>query len=480
MGKWKKYSFWFLLAGNLIIALFHMWGMLATVLLFALNYRFTFGMTSSMKKMLVLDGTLLITSQTVGWISYLTYAGEVSRTNSADEGAVIIGLINIVHLVASLFLILGMMIWSFYIDGKKKQAGITGGILAAGVFCVGVFIYLLIGSFPYENSSTYVYKDAQYVCSDKYEGMVDFDTDSVVIRTHDGKKVALVTRMELGIYPDQIALGDDFFYVWGGDDDDESGTIVKVDYNSRVIGRRDVGWIDLLTCQDGTIFLGNGNEEEEPEIINGYYASQYIAESDFEDGEIKECKADGNGICHVGNEVLYEHEGYFSTNPVIPSYKESNYYILRAGKELDKKEQTEWTKIVEKLLEQKDLRKMTCFVDEHQEGNVIYGVVNVRDSVLGFSEKKLKCALAYRILCKSKRIQVLREMDGVFMILATEDCVVYQDDMELWRESYSGKEKKKLTEISDPDYLDVQINGEYLVIDEDEEVIVNWRKERAK
>lgn len=476
MKKWKKYSFWILLVVNVSAGFFYTWGMLTTIVLIWLNYQFT----SSMKKMMVLDSIFVVTAQVMGWISYASYAEELQRTNPTDVGAVIMGLINIVHLVASLFLILVMMTWSFYINGKKKQAGITGGILAAGVFCAGVFIYLLIGSFPYENSSTYVYKDAQCVCSDKYEGMVDFDTDSVVIHTHDGKKVALVTRMELGIYPDQIALGDDFFYVWGGDEDDKSGTIVKVDYNSRVIGRRDVGQTGLLTCQDGTIFLGNENEEEEPEIINGYYASRYIAESDFEDGEIKECKADGNGICRVGNEVLYEHEGYFSTNPVIPSYKESNYYKLEAGKELNKKEQTEWTKIVEKLLEEKDLRKMTCFVDEHQEGNVIYGVVNVRDSVLGFPEKKLKCALAYRILCKSKRIQILREMDGVFMILATEDCVVYQDGTGLWRESYSGKEKKKLIEISDTAYLDVQIDGEYLVIDEDEEVIVNWRKERAK
>ncbi len=470
MKKWKKYSFWFLLAVNLGAGLFYIWGMFATIILVWLNYQFTF----SMKKMIVLDSVYVISVQVIGWISYIE---ELQRAAPEDVGATIIGLLNIVHLVISLFLILVMMIWSFCINGKRKQAGITGGILAAGIFCAGVFIYLLVGSFPYENITTYIYKDAQCVCNGKYEGMIDFDSDSVVIRTHDGKKVAIVTHMELGVCPDQIALGDDFFYVLGDDDYNENGTIVKVDYNSRVIGKRKVGWTGLLTCQDGTIFLGNENEEE-PEIINGYYANRYIAESDFEDGDIKECKADGNGICWVGNEVLYEHEGYFSTNPAIPSYRESNDYVLREGEELDKKEQTEWTKITEKLLVQKDLRKMTCFVDEYQEGDVIYGVVNVRDSVLGFEDKKLKCSLAYRILCKSKRIQILREMDGVFMILAAEDCIVYQDGTELWRESDSGKEK--LAEISDSDYVDIQITGEYLVIDGDENIRVKWKKERGK
>lgn len=475
MGKWKKYSFWFLLAGNLIIALFHMWGMLATVLLFALNYRVTFGMTSSMKKMLVLDGTLLITSQAVGWISYLTYAGEVSRTNSDGTGAMILGLINIIHLIASLFLLLLMMILSFWVNGKKRQAQITAGGLAFGILCVGVFLYLIIVPFPYENGSVWIHKDAQYVSNEKYEGRIDFDAESVMIYTHDGRKVASVTKKKLGMYPEQIALGEDFFYVLGGEDYGQD-TIVKVDYNSQVTGKRRVGPTDLMTCRDGTIFLGIENEEEDPAVISGYYANRYVAESEFETGEIEACQADGNGVCRVGNEVLYEHEGYFSTNPNISSYKESSYYSLEAGKGLDGKEQTEWMKIVEKLLEQKGLRKMTCFVDDHQEGNAIYGVVNVWDSVLGFPEKRLKCSLAYRISCESKRIEVLWELEGVYMVLATEECILYQDGTELIREGHDKKEKKKLAEISDSSYFDIQISGGYLGIDEGEEERVKWTK----
>ncbi|MCM1244577.1 MAG: hypothetical protein NC293_02910 [Roseburia sp.] len=470
MKRWKKYSFWFLLAVNLGVGILYgwTWGMIATFLLIGANYKFT----SGMKKMLVLDGVLVVSTQVKSWIGYRMYVEELHRTNSEDVGPTIMGMINIVDLIISIFLIMAVMVWAFAVKKKKKQAIVTGGILAAAFLCVFVFIYLIVVPFSYEDSSAIIYNDAQCACNDKYEGMVDFYSEAVVIRTYDGKETVRLTSKELGVDPEQIALGDDFFYVLG----DDGVRIVKVDYHAKVVGRKAVGMVGLMTCRDGILFFGNETEGNEPGVIDGYYANRYIAERDFESGEIQTCKADESGVCHVGGEVLYEHEGYFSTNPVIPDYDEENSYRLEAGKELDAKVQTEWTRIVGKMLEQKGLRGLTCDVDEYQEGNVIYGVVNAWDSVLGIPDKKIKHALAYRILCKSKRIEVLCETEDVFMIAATEDCILYQKGKEVWREDRSGKEKKKLAELFDSAYMDLQICGKYLVIDEDEEIRVKWRR----
>lgn len=51
------------------------------------------------------------------------------------------------------------------------------------------------------------------------------------------KKLFTLTRKDMGLWPEQIALGDEYFYVCGRNGEWES-EIIKLDYKSRIISRK--------------------------------------------------------------------------------------------------------------------------------------------------------------------------------------------------------------------------------------------------
>lgn len=423
-----------------------------------LNYK----LASGIKKMLLWDIFFLVVSGAGMFFSFLLYRWNVAADT---EGILVTKLFLTIWFVVSIISILGMLTWSFRVQKKRKQESVTAGFLALSIVIVAVFGYMSLVPGEYEYSSTLFYNEGEIACNEIYEG--EIGDEVVILRERESGAEKKFSKKKLGIYPQQIALGEKYFYILGGNDYQDYDTIAKVTYEGETVAKRTVGFVNRMEFRDGVLFLATKEDsmDEIPGVPGQIYADKYIKEADFERGELVDCKADKDGICQAGNVNLYDHGIYFSTNPVIPSYQECNSYFVSTGETCKGKKQTRWTELVEKMLEEKGLAKYSHEVDEYQNGNELYGVVNVRHSFLGFKDRKLKESLAYRISCETGEISVLAEKKDVFMIIASEECVVYQDQNTVFREGIPEGKAELLAQFPTDIYHDFWINGEYIQVE---------------
>ncbi len=432
---------------------------LLTPVVICLNYKLIPGI----KKMLLWDIAFLVVSGGGMVFSFLLYRWKIS----ADiEGILVEQLFLTIWFVVSIISLLGMLTWSFRVQKKRKQESVAAGFLALSILITAVYGYMSLVPGEYEGASTMFYDVGEITCNEVYEGEIG---DEVVrIRERGSGEEKIFSKKKLGIYPQQVALGDSYFYILGGYSYQAYDTIAKVTYEGEIVEKRRVGVVDRMSCRDNVLFLVMNEDamEEVPDVPGQIYADHYIKETEFETGEIVDCKADKEGICQVENVKLYDHGVYFSTNPVIPSYEEYNYYFISAGETQKKDKQTRWTELVEKMLEEKDLAKYSYEVNEYQIGNQLYGVINVRHSFLGVKDRKLKESIAYRISCETGGISVLSEKQDVFMVIASEECVVYQDHNTVVREEFQTGKTGQLAQISTGSYYDFLISGEYMRVED--------------
>lgn len=112
-------GFWILLVFNICagISSFHInwFTIFSTMLIIWLNYMFT----HNMKKMLILDGILVILSQTALWRYYECW---LKAQEHVDVGASLMQLFIIVVLLLDLIAVQIMMTWLFVRQKKKKKA----------------------------------------------------------------------------------------------------------------------------------------------------------------------------------------------------------------------------------------------------------------------------------------------------------------------------------------------------------------------
>lgn len=423
-------------------------------------------------KMLVMDGVSMLFSATGLWYAHRQYQQNISGD---AEGVMVFQLFFLLWAVFSLFAILFAALLSFDRRGCKIKRNITCGILLSGIAVFGLYSYLSVVPFAYE------YVDVFYDCpgivaqNEQYIGRIDYNT--IEICTLAGKEVTTISDAEKEIaldQPEQIALGEKYYYVLG------NGIIVKLDYQSQVIARRKVGQACSLTCKNGYLFIETAdNEDGEPRsIVEGFHANKYVKEDEFETGKIMSLKADLSGRCKVAGILFYEHNyRCFSTNPNIKGCEETNSYIVSKEEGLLEREKTTWTELVEKMLTEKQLDGLSCRIEEYQKGNYLYGVVNIQENFLGFADKKLKGSIAYRISCGEKKIEILKELKGRYMMLATDEYVICQDEKELLRIHTVSDREEKLAKISDSVYESFDINGDYIISYEGgETAYVRWKK----
>lgn len=428
-------------------------------------------LTTGIKKLIMWNGLFMLVSGAELILSSYLYQWKVA----ADvEGVMVANLFFTIWLCVSTVFALGVLGCAFWMQRRKKETVAVFAILFICMAAMAGFYYLAFVPAMYEESYVVIYNYGEIDYNEKYEGQIGYD--SVIIRDREDGTKRKFSEEKLGIHVREIALGENYFYVLG------SEKIAKVDYEGNVVAKQKVGFISLMTCRDGTLFLWEGDyddddededyddddNDEAPDIPNHFYADKYIKEEDFEQGHFTDCVADEQGICQVGNVRLYSHGKYFSSNPPITSYKGENGYHVDAGAELEKKKKTQWTELVEKMLDEKGLAEYSHTVSEYQDGNCLYGVVEVRDSFLGFEDKKLKECLAYKISVETGQISVLAEKENVFMIIASDDCVVYQDHNKIVREEFSTGKSEQLITIYNARHCDVGITGAYLQVENEE------------
>lgn len=372
-----------------------------------------------------------------------------------------------IWLVTCISFILGTLICSLLKQKKRIPAIIFTGILFIYTPVSVVLGYLSLIPAAYEYSYIDIYNNGMAACSESYEGWISNRGCVIISDRKNGTKKEL-SEVELGIIPSQIALGEQHFYVLN--DNDYDPVIIKVDYEGNVISKiipDDTPY--LLSCKNGVLFsLTENNYNIEYDIPIGLRANQYIPETDFEQGKLIDCEADSDGICHVGSMSLYDHGKYFSTNPVISSYAEGNHYYVGEEEFLEDTKQTQWTDLVENMLEGKGLSDYSHKITEYQNGYNIYGVAEIRSSVLGYRDRKLKKSLAYKISCETGEISLLAEKDNVFIILATDDYLIYQDHSEVMCEELSTEKTLSLGNISSNPSHFFTISGEYIQFENSE------------
>lgn len=128
----KKNKFWIALVLDICLVFV---GVRVSFLLSFLFIWMNYSCAPNMKKMLILDAVLLVSTQTCMWLDYII---RLKNTELVDIGASLTQMFNILAFLADVLFILVMVTWSFIMNGKRKAAWITGSIVCASVLFVGI------------------------------------------------------------------------------------------------------------------------------------------------------------------------------------------------------------------------------------------------------------------------------------------------------------------------------------------------------
>ncbi|MCI8364242.1 MAG: hypothetical protein HFG34_04770 [Eubacterium sp.] len=441
------------------------------------NYLFTHGG----RRMLKLDLISFLAAVFGVWMMIQSYDYMYSNY-PAREDPVVSGYVVLPWLLFEFLMISVIQLRYFQIKRKKLLFGILlGGILIFLCFGGG-YLYALMGSFPYEGATVSVYDSPEIADHGNYEAYITL-SGKVVMRDR-GKKIFTLTQKVMGLLPEGIALGNDYFYIYGWNDEDEQPEIMKLDYNSRILFRKKMERNILsLVCQEGVLYIGSETEDQTvmAEKMDRFYADYYLVEKDFETGEPKACEADAQGVFRLGNTVLYDHGSIgFSMNPRIPEYSGTYMNYIHPWEEEEDKYTTRWTRMVkDRLKEEGLLDRYHMSVNEYQQGTKIFGTINVyASSFLGVPNTVHMTGISYRIDCKKETIEDWKDWGDVWMILNSADCVVYQEKTRIMRENLLSEERECLAECEDDRGNSYKICGNYLGYYEGEKRIwVRWNKD---
>lgn len=292
------------------------------------------------------------------------------------------------------------------------------------------------------------------------------------------KKLFTLTRKDMELWPEQIALGDEYFYVCGRNGEWES-EIIKLDYKSRIISRKKMKTeTKSLVCREGVLYIGSGTAGT-TEGTEGGYVDHYLVEEDFETGEPKACEADAQGVFRLGNTILFDH-GYrgFSTNPRIPQHSGCDEYDIYPHEEDEYA--TRWVRLVKDRLEKEGLLdRYHMSVNEYQRGKRIFGTINVyATSFMGVYNIVHVTGISYQIDCEKESIEDWKDWGKVWMILNSPGYVVYQDRTQIMRENLLTGERECLAECENDRKNSYEICGDHLGYYEGEKRIwVRWNKD---
>lgn len=369
-----------------------------------------------------------------------------------------------------------------------KKIMILGGTIL-GTFIVSLIVFGVVTIFSNLSSANNMqlcYGDLHYVLAENDEYISYQERNRVIIKDRNGGQVVSFDPQKKEIWPDQMVLGKEHFYMLEWDDTTtetfRDAIIMQFDYNANVKKRIKVQKASCIACKDGYLFLGKIEKtlETEPNYLKGFWAQYYIEEEKFgdkwniiENQSYKKTK--------IGNTSLYYHDaGYFSTEPDLNGYcgtvledfsvKDREKYLIS----IENKRAKENLQLLLKKVNWGNADR--CQWQEYQKGTNIYGICNLYNSNTELEKlpiDEVKQAVFYRIDCVDNTIKILKQCNDTCAVLCTEKYILYETENALIKyDVISGKSKNVLSIEKpmeqmiyvDDDFLEItNINPEYVL-----------------
>lgn len=358
-----------------------------------------------------------------------------------------------------------------------------------GTFIVSLIVFVVVTIFSNLSSANNMqlcYGDLHYMLAENDEYISYQERNRVIIKDRNGGQVVSFDPQEKEIWPDQMVLGKEHFYMLEWDDTTtetfRDAIIMQFDYNANVKKRIKVQKASCIACKDGYLFLGKIEKtlETEPNYLKGFWAQYYIEEENFGDKwNIIENQSDKK--TKIGNTPLYYHDaGYFSTEPDLNGYcgtvvedfsvKDREKYLVS----IENKRAKENFQLLLKKVNWGNADR--CQWKEYQKGTNIYGICNLYNSNTELEKlpiDEVKQAVFYRIDCVDNTIKILKQCNDTCAVLCTEKYILYETENALIKYDVISGKSKNILSIEKPmdqmiyfddDFLEItNINPEYVL-----------------
>lgn len=358
-----------------------------------------------------------------------------------------------------------------------------------GTFIVSLIVFVVVTIFSNLSSANNMqlcYGDLHYMLAENDEYISYQERNRVIIKDRNGGQVVSFDPQEKEIWPDQMVLGKEHFYMLEWDDTTtetfRDAIIMQFDYNANVKKRIKVQKASCIACKDGYLFLGKIEKtlETEPNYLKGFWAQYYIEEENFGDKwNIIENQSDKK--TKIGNTSLYYHDaGYFSTEPDLNGYcgtvvedfsvKDREKYLVS----IENKRAKENFQLLLKKVNWGNADR--CQWKEYQKGTNIYGICNLYNSNTELEKlpiDEVKQAVFYRIDCIDNTIKILKQCNDTCAVLCTEKYILYETENALIKYDVISGKSKNILSIEKPmdqmiyfddDFLEItNINPEYVL-----------------
>lgn len=369
-----------------------------------------------------------------------------------------------------------------------------GIILISGILVLFVLAGIILRQMERKNlRGAYVYYESGRLSSNEnYIGIIDDNNNKVFIVDKQGKEISHVDIKEN--WPDQIALGRDSYfllYLWAGDDGD--ARIVQYDYLSNKIKESKVSDTASIACRDGYLFVGkwqhDGSGDDDyyhffEAFYNGFYANQYVEESQFGSG-LHDLISDDQKKCRVGDVDFYYHEkGYFSTEPGwgdYPGTSEGDFWSNDKSKQADtEQERKNRTHLAEEVTGIGKNHELNYRVAEYQAGNAIYGVCNIYENAVykwPLESEDVLQSCCYKIIRETDELQIMSRADSHLGIVASDGVFVYLKDHVIIRQNIETGVEEELYQFENIYSEKIYLQGDYLLVVDDSKCIpVLWNE----
>ncbi len=342
-------------------------------------------------------------------------------------------------------------------------------------FCSTIILLFLIWLSVVSKPGQYV--DVDYnspfpkIENEKYWACIKDNTEIEIVEKGSNKKRVI----PLAYFSDQFALGTNYIYVlectehvslW-------KAKIHRYSLQGEHIDEWQFDKVKNIYCTNGKLFLQYRESKEDNyamNIQNGMVAQAYLEEKEF-GKNVKEMKADKNGICKVGKNVFYLHsKGFFSTKKEYEGELGSGLTDIW------------WTILESEDRDEQELERVKKYFDydgegnytvrEFQEGTHIFGVLILWDSekfvqVAPWSipVKKIEKSYTYEIDLEKGKLNILECFDEQCAVVTTEDFAVYFDGTNLVKRNYKTKGEEILGTYDSS--VNIYLQDKYICIQEE-------------
>lgn len=368
--------------------------------------------------------------------------------------------------------------------GNRKWI-ILAAVIASLAICAAAFYFMLVFYIPWKwREGTFIsYSQINISANHKYVGVINEDDQRVEIRTHSGKEVSYLVISE--DFPNQIALGEDFYFLLYRGGENGKDRIARYNYQSEKMNECTVPDIATIACQGGFLFLGNWRHDEDGEwdglyfdsLSHGFYANSYYAEEKF-GGQPQTLDLRREGRCLVGDVELHNHyQKYFSTEPVLEDYPGSSGDDFDREDKLDgymaetRQEEKNRALLVKAIGGVEGVPMPVYSVQEYQKGNLIYGVCNVMEEKIPHrptESEDVARAYFYRINPAQNQCDILAWKDSCLAIIGTDSETVYQKGREILRQDLSSGKEEVICQIKNSHDSEIEVKGDFLLVKESE------------